>query len=93
MRIMFKSFGQLRRILGNQLVEIDVPEGSTVREVIDKVIATGGPELQRYIMSGNHISGNLILLLNKRDIDTLAGEDTIVKTGDELTVLPHVQGG
>jgi molybdopterin converting factor small subunit len=44
-------------------------------------------------MEGNRISGNLILLLNKRDIDTLAGEGTIVKEGDEIAVLPHVQGG
>jgi MoaD family protein len=90
---MFKSFGQLRRVLGNQIIEVDVPEGSTVRKVIERVITLGGPELERYIMGGNRISGNLILLLNKRDIDTLAGEDTIVKAGDELAVLPHVQGG
>lgn len=70
-----------------------MPEGSTVRRAIEKVIALGGPDLERYIMDGNRISGNLILLLNKRDIDTLAGEDTVVKGGDELAVLPHVQGG
>jgi MoaD family protein len=93
LRVLFKSFGQLRRILGNQLIEVDVPEGSTVRKVIERVVALGGPELERYIMEGGHISGNLILLLNKRDIDTLGGENTLVKGGDELAVLPHVQGG
>ncbi len=93
MRVIFKSFGQLRGILGKQIVEVDLPEGSTVRSVIEKIITLGGPELERYIMDGDRVSGNLILLLNKRDIDTLAGEDTIVKAGDELAVLPHVQGG
>lgn len=93
LHVMFKSFGQLRRILGNQLVEVEVPEGSTVRKVIQQVIALGGPELERYIMDGTRISGNLILLLNKRDIDTLAGEDTIVSEGDEVAILPQVQGG
>jgi MoaD family protein len=89
----FKSFGQLRRVLGKQSIEIDVPEGSTVRRVVEEVIALGGQELSRYIMEGSRISGNLILLLNKRDIDTLAGEGTVVKEGDEIAVLPHVQGG
>jgi MoaD family protein len=93
MRVVFKSFGQLRRILGDPMVEVDIPEGSTVRMVIERIIELGGPELERYVMSGNRISGNLILLLNKRDIDTLSGEDTLVKDGDELAVLPHVQGG
>lgn len=93
LHVVFKSFGQLRRVLGKQSIEIDVPEGSTVRRVVEEVIALGGQELSRYIMEGNRISGNLILLLNKRDIDTLAGEGTVVKEGDEIAVLPHVQGG
>jgi len=93
LHVVFKSFGQLRRVLGKQSIEIDVPEGSTVRRVVEEVIALGGQELSRYIMEGSRISGNLILLLNKRDIDTLAGEGTVVKEGDEIAVLPHVQGG
>ena len=39
------------------------------------------------------ISGNLIILLNMRDIDALDGQDTLVQEGDEVTLLPHVQGG
>lgn len=93
MRIVFKSFGQLRRVLGSQSIEIDVPEQSTIRDVIDRVIAIGGASVRRQVMEGERISGSMIVLLNKRDIDTLQGANTILNEGDEVAILPHVQGG
>jgi MoaD family protein len=93
LRIVFKSFGQLRRVLGGQSIDIDVPDKSTIRDVIDRVIAIGGPSVKRQVMEGDRISGSLIVLLNKRDIDTLQGANTVLSEGDEVAILPHVQGG
>ena len=87
MRIMFKPFGPLRRLLKENLIEIEVPSGSTVREVISRVIEIGGPNANRLIMNGPRISGNLIVLLNGKDVATLVSEDDVV------SILPHVQGG
>lgn len=74
-------------------MEVDVPDGSTVRQVIDTVVKQGGEELHRLVMDKNNISGNLIVILNKRDVETLGGTDIAVSEGDEIAVLPHVQGG
>ena len=90
---MLKSFGQLRKVLGSQSIEIDMSEQSTIRDVIDRVIAIGGASVKRQVMEGDRISGSLIVLLNKRDIDTLQGANTTLKEGDEVAILPHVQGG
>jgi len=72
---------------------VDVPDGSTVRNVIDSVLEMGGAELEQIIMEGDKISGNLIIMLNKKDVAKLEGENTAVAQDDEITMLPHVQGG
>ena len=72
---------------------MDVPDDATVRQVIVRVIEIGGSELARLIIDGDRISGNLIIMLNKKDVNTLNGVDTIVEEDDEIAILPHVQGG
>lgn len=89
----FKSFGPLRRVIQGKAIEIEIPEESTVRQVIDKILEMYGEDAKRLVLDGNRISGNLILMLNQKDVDTIAGEETIVKEGDEIVILPHVQGG
>ena len=93
MRVLFKSFGQIRKLLGKRVIEVDVPEGSTVRQVVDTVVKQSGEDLNKLIMDKDRISGNLIVILNRKDIDTLGGIDIIVSEGDEIAILPHVQGG
>ena len=72
---------------------MEVPESSTVRQVVDTVVKQSGEDLAKLIMDKDRISGNLIVILNRKDIDTLGGIDTIVSEGDEIAILPHVQGG
>lgn len=67
--------------------------GATVEDVIAKVIEIAGPKLEQLIMEEERISGNLIVMLNKRDVNTLGGLGEPIKDDDEVTILPHVQGG
>jgi len=91
--VRFKSFGPVRRILGQQMIELDVPEGSTVLQVVQQVVELGGEPLRDLVIDDGKIDGNLIIMLNKRDVSTLGGVDITVKEGDEVALLPHVQGG
>ena len=93
MQVKFKSFGPIRRALDSEVLFVDVPEGSTVRDVIDRVLEIGGSELKQIVMEGDRISGNLIIMLNKKDVASLKGEATAVAHDDVITMLPHVQGG
>lgn len=72
---------------------MEVEEGSTVFQVVRKVIEQWGSEAKQLVLDGEEISGNLIVLLNMKDTDTLGGVNIPVKDGDEITILPHVQGG
>ena len=72
---------------------MDVPEKSTVFQVIQAVIELGNHSLRDLILEQGKISGNLIVLLNRKDVSTLGGVDITVNEGDEIAILPHVQGG
>ncbi|MHA2396283.1 MAG: MoaD/ThiS family protein [Candidatus Thorarchaeota archaeon] len=93
MKVKFKSFGPVRRLLKEKIIEVEVPNDSTVRQVVNRVVELRGEELRNLIMHDNDISGNLIVMLNKKDVETLGGIDIVVHDGDEVAILPHVQGG
>lgn len=93
MIIRFKSFGPIRRHLEKQMMEVEVPSGSTVLQVVQKVAEIGGAKLKDLILKNGGIDGNLIVMLNKKDVSTLGGLEISVSEGDEITLLPHVQGG
>jgi MoaD family protein len=93
LKVRFKSFGSVRRLLKEKIIDVEVPNDSTVRQVVNRVVELGGEELRKLIMHDNGISGNLIVMLNKKDVETLGGIDIVVHDGDEVAILPHVQGG
>jgi len=93
MIIYFKSFGPIRRLLEKQLIEVEIPEESTVLQVIQKVVELGSPSLRNLILKDGNIDGNLIVMLNKKDVSTIGGVNLVVSEGDEIAILPHVQGG
>jgi molybdopterin converting factor small subunit len=93
LKVQFKSFGPVRRLLKEKIIYVEVSDASTVRQVVNKVVELGGTELRKLIMFDDKISGNLIVMLNKKDVETLGGIDIVVHDGDEIAILPHVQGG
>jgi len=93
LKVKFKSFGPVRRLLKEKVIDVEIPNDSTVRQVVFKVVELGGEELRNLIMENDNISGNLIVMLNKKDVETLGGIDIVVHEGDEIAILPHVQGG
>ena len=93
LKVKFKSFGTVRRLLKEKTIEIEVSQDATVRQVINAVVELRGDELRKLIMQDKAISGNLIVMLNKKDVETLGGIDIVVHDGDEIAILPHVQGG
>ncbi len=83
----------MRRLLKEKVIDVEVPDDSTVRQVVNRVVEMGGEDLRKLIMHKDDISGNLIVMLNKKDVETLGGIDIVVHDGDEVAILPHVQGG
>lgn len=93
MLIRFKSFGPLRRLIRVPQVVIEVADNCRVIDVLQAVADMYGSAAQSLIFDNGKVSGNLIIMLNMKDINTLERFQTPIHPNDEITVLPHVQGG
>ncbi|TFF68541.1 MoaD/ThiS family protein [Candidatus Thorarchaeota archaeon] len=94
MKVRLKTFGSIRRAIGQSVVLIEGDSLTTVRDAIAVAIETYGPELKDVLLDNDGaISGNMIVMLNGRDTELLRGLGTPISEDDEVTILPHVQGG
>ncbi len=92
-KVKVKTLGILYSMTKKLEHEVEVPEGSTVFDVV-KVIAEMFPDVGREVLSGERISEDHRVLLNGREISYLPEkEKTTVKNGDEIAIIPPVGGG
>jgi tRNA threonylcarbamoyladenosine modification (KEOPS) complex Cgi121 subunit/molybdopterin converting factor small subunit len=83
--ITIRLLGGAKKAVGKPAVNLDQPSAS-VSEILDflTTISAEPRLLQR---------GNLIITLNDIDSASLQGHDTIVKSGDKVTIVTVVHGG
>jgi len=81
--ITVKLFAVLKKLAGADELKIEVPAGSTVKDVVD-VIARDHPEVAELILEHK-----VMLSLNQESADL----DMKVSDGDEMAVLPPFAGG
>jgi MoaE-MoaD fusion protein len=81
MRVRVLFFGMLKDIVGRSADAIDLPEGASVRDVLARY-ESQIPRLKESLPS-------LALAVNQQ----YAGPDTILKSADEVALLPPVSGG
>ena len=91
MKILVRVFGDVSQIIGKRH-EIDVPEGSTVSTVTNKVGEKSG---QRMGFLGEFQVGgkDLAVLVNGKNIDMIDGPSTMLRDGDEIVVMQPTAGG
>ena len=80
MQIDILAFGITKDILGNTLVKVEIPEGSSVQQLKEKLITTY-PKMQELT--------SLLIAVNEEYGD----EMQIIKAGDEIALIPPVSGG
>lgn len=81
MKVRVKLFASFRNIVGQKEEEVELEEGTTVKDLLEQYISRF-PEMDRY---RNHI----ILSVNKE----YGPSNLVLKDGDEVSFLPPVSGG
>ena len=81
----------LRRLTGEQeLVELNA---GNVREAIDAMHARFNGIRDRILDSGGNVRGSVLIFVNDEDIRFLQNEQTPLKDGDEISIVPAFAGG
>jgi molybdopterin synthase sulfur carrier subunit len=85
----------LKKILGKGEVELSVPEGTTLRELLTMLVDRYGDELASRLFEPKtkEVLPYIRLMVNGRDIAFLDRMETVLQGGDDVLILPPVSGG
>ena len=92
MKITFVSVADLREYFGRAPVELQLPEGATLRDVLAEVDQRWGAQLPGYLWDREQQSfrGPIFLLVNKKVVRDFA---TALCDGQEVVVMHALAGG
>ncbi len=81
----------LRRFCGDQST-VDVSPGTVATAVCELHDRFNGIR-DRLLDSGGSIRGSVLIFVNQEDIRFLQGQETPLKEGDEVSIIPAFAGG
>ena len=89
MKVKIYVFAFLRDKLGWKEKVIELPgDEAALYDIITKI-----PELSKYVLKGNNVSEDFLILINGLNVKFTGGAKTIVKDGDEIAIFPLGGGG
>ena len=96
MRVRVKLFGVFRNACRTEIFDIDLREDAKVRELAVKLVEeANSKEFQSLFLDPelNDPRPNAVILISGREISTIQGLDSPLRSGDEVTILPVAHGG
>ena len=95
MKITLHTILGLKQVVGQRLMEIDLPHGATVEDFLTYMKEKWGDKLSARLFDPD--SGAVLpyvrIMVNGQAIQFLEGMETPLKEGDEILILPPVSGG
>jgi sulfur-carrier protein len=86
-------YATLRLITGKKTVPLDLPDGVTVREMLESCFELY-PALRKELMCGEELHGHVHVFVNGRDVPYLEKTlETQISATDKLDIFPAVGGG
>jgi molybdopterin synthase sulfur carrier subunit len=94
-RVKIHSILGLKEILGQRVVELSIPQGSTLRTLLGVMVNRWGARLSPYVADAEdgRQHPRIRILVNGQDIGFLHGLETELQDGDDILMLPLVSGG
>ena len=92
MRVSF--YATLREIAGQKTLEIDLPDGATLQQLLDAVLLRLPGMREKLFLEDGSLRGYVHVFINGRDAPFLKEKlNTITHPSDEIDIFPAVGGG
>ncbi len=87
-------YATLRQVVGARQVEISLPQGGTLRQLIEEMVKRY-PRLKSVMLDqGGNLQSHIHIYVNGRDSAFLDGSlDSILEPGTTISIFPPVGGG
>jgi sulfur-carrier protein len=95
MRITLHTILGMKQVVGQRQTEIDLPDGSTVQDLLSCMIGRWGDKLSLHLLEPTTglLLPHIRVMVNGQTIRYLQGTETPLNEGDEVLFLPLVSGG
>ena len=95
LRVTVNLYSVLREVAGRSTLKMAVPDKSSVKDVIDKIIRRfkEGFEDRYRLVGEDNITEYFLVFVNNTPISHLEGLETKIEEGDVLDILEPVSGG
>ena len=95
MNVKVRSIAFIKALLGQAEMDLVLPSGATIDELLVRLSELGGDRLAPYVAVPKEQSAHapLRVMVNGRDIAALAGRQTVLKEGDDVLVFIPIAGG
>ncbi len=96
MKVKIRYFTTLRELAQRAEENLDLSEGTTLAELIEKIALKYGKEARAHLYSDEDegkIAPSIRFLINGRDSKTLNGFKTKQGDGDVVAIIPPIGGG
>jgi molybdopterin synthase sulfur carrier subunit len=89
-----KYYAMLREALGRKREVFELPEKSSVGDLMGLIVDRYGDPFSRYVYdSEKRVRDYLSFMLNGISVSSLEGFETLLGDGDVLAILPPIGGG
>jgi sulfur-carrier protein len=92
MIVHIKAFANFRDILGKDM-DVEIKDCSTIKDLLDDLISSRQRLQSALFDESGQIKEYVVLMKNKKNINSLDGLETKLSEGDEVAILPPVAGG
>ncbi len=92
MKVHIRAFANFRDILGKDR-DIEIKEGSTVGDLLQSLISANKNLRAAIFDDAGKVREYVIIMKNRKNIESLHGMKTKLSEGDEVAILPPVAGG
>lgn len=95
MKVTLHTILGLKQIVGQRVTEIDIPDASTIEDLMTYLVDRWGDELSTRLLDPDSraVLPYVRIMVNGQAIQFLDGLGTQLQDGDEVLILPPVSGG
>jgi sulfur-carrier protein len=95
MKITIHTILEIRQALGQRLIVVDLPQDSTVEDLLAYMKKRWGEKLDSHLFhpDSGQVLEHLRIMVNGQTIRYLKGMNTQLKEDDEVLIMPLVSGG
>jgi molybdopterin synthase sulfur carrier subunit len=92
MIVHIKAFANFRDILGRD-IQVELDDGSTAKELLDSLCLSQQRLKSALFDESGRVREYVILMKNRKNIDSIDGLETTLSDGDEVAILTPIAGG